>query len=50
MDDALLLAQVLSGQSIVLTDEQEKAADLNRDGLLDLADVILLAQMLAAQE
>ncbi len=50
MDDALLLAQVLSGQSIVLTDEQEKAADLNGDGLLDLADVILLAQMLAAQE
>lgn len=49
MMDALLLAQVLSGQSIELDDAQRLAADTDQNGVVELADVILLSQWLAEQ-
>ena len=48
--DVVLLAQVVSGQSISLTESQKKAADVNQDGTVDIADVILLSQWLVEQE
>ena len=49
MMDALLLAQVLSGQSIELDEAQRLAADTDQNGVVELADVILLSQWLAEQ-
>lgn len=46
MKDVLLLAQVVSGQDIELTVNQQLAADVNEDGEIDLSDVILLSQWL----
>lgn len=46
MKDVLLLAQVVSGQSIELTEKQRLAADVNEDDKIDLSDVILLSQWL----
>ena len=49
MKDVLLLAQVVSGQDIELTEKQQLAADVNEDGEIDLSDVILLSQWLLEQ-
>lgn len=46
MKDVLLLAQVVSGQDIELTVNQQLAADVNEDSEIDLSDVILLSQWL----
>ncbi len=46
MKDVLLLAQVVSGQDIELTEKQRLAADVNEDDEIDLSDVILLSQWL----
>ena len=46
MKDVLLLAQVVSGQDIKLTENQQLAADVNENGAIDIHDVILLSQWL----
>ena len=47
--DIVLLAQFVSGQSVSLNESQKKAADVNQDGIVDVADVILLSQWLVEQ-